>query len=156
MLIPLTRGYNAIIDAIDADLGDYYWSATGSGSRFYAQGSMNGKRPYMHRVIMERMLGRELQDGEQVDHIDNDPLNNQRSNLRIATHRQNVKNRKRHRNNKSGFKGVYYNKRAKRYHAQIRVGGKHIYLGLHDTPEEAHEAYCEAADKYHGEFARYE
>lgn len=89
-----------------------------------------------------------------VDHIDGDKLNNKFENLRLATPGQNAMNRKMHKNNKSGFKGVTYNRLARKWQANITVNRKIMYLGLYVTPEEAHDAYCKAAVEYHGEFCR--
>ena len=55
--------------------------------------------------------------------------------------------------NKSGFKGVAFNKACRKWVATISVGRKNVYLGLHSSPEEAHSSYREAAHKFYGEFA---
>jgi len=89
----------------------------------------------------------------QIDHIDGDKSNNRISNLRLATHEQNLYNQKVNSTNTSGYKGVvqYYS----RWRAYICINYKRINLGTFDTPEEAHKAYCEAADKHHGKFANH-
>jgi hypothetical protein len=106
----------------------------------------------VHRFIMGCIPG----DGKVVDHIDGNTLNNQKSNLRICTMAENSRNRKRNKNNTSGYKGVSYSAQRKKWQAQIRVDGGIEYLGLFADPTSAHEAYKEAALKYHGEFARFE
>ncbi|WP_415869671.1 HNH endonuclease [Burkholderia ubonensis] len=88
-----------------------------------------------------------------VDHRDRDALNNRLSNLRLATYTQNVHNRPKLPSNKSGYKGVFYNKRARKFQASIRINGAQKYLGSFDSAKEAHEAYCQAANELHGEFA---
>jgi hypothetical protein len=88
----------------------------------------------------------------QIDHINGNRADNRIVNLRLATPAENSRNRRRHQNNISGFKGVI-RQRAK-WHAQIMVNGRWHRLGGFSTPEEAHAAYCEAAPKFHGEFAR--
>lgn len=110
----------------------------------------------LHRVILARILGRPLLDNEFVDHVDNNSLNNSRSNLRLASKTENMRNQKRHCNNTSGYKGVHFEKRAQRYHAYIQVNGIRKSLGYYDTADEAYAAYCEAAKRYFGEFARFE
>jgi len=93
--------------------------------------------------------------GEQelsIDHVDGNGLNNQKANLRVASHAENCANRRINRNNTSGFKGVSKNK--ERWQAYIRVAYRQIHLGYFDTPEEAAEAYDRAAIAYFGEFAK--
>lgn len=124
--------------------------------RVYA-GKVDGKYKYksilLHRVVLERALRRDLDRKEQVDHWDCDPLNNTRKNLRVATHSQNQANQPLGKNNKSGFKGVHWDKREQGYVAQISVNGKNSYLGIFDTPEQGYMAYLTAAKKHFGEFA---
>jgi hypothetical protein len=92
---------------------------------------------------------------EQIDHINGDRSDNRISNLREATLSQNASNRKRRADNACGFKGVYRSARG-RFEARMRVNGQLKYLGHFNTAEEAHAAYCAAAYKLHGEFARVE
>jgi len=91
---------------------------------------------------------------ECVDHIDGNPSNNSWVNLRAATNTDNTRNQKLRKNNTSGFKGVTHIKSSGRFQAAIRTGEKNSkYLGSFSTPEEAHAAYCVAANVFHGEFA---
>lgn len=146
--IPLTRGYSTTVDLEDADLAELKWFAHGP-VRPYAYRNPNIS---MHRVILERILGRKLEEGELCDHIDDNSLNNVRSNLRVATTAQNQHNRKAQRNNRLGVKGVRYNKGI--FEARISFNGECIWLGRYKTIEEAHAAYCEASKIYHGDFGR--
>lgn len=158
--IPLTRGYETIIDAVDADLAEFSWytmvpkvSRTLYARRsFRVEGQVHTMS--MHRAVMARALGRSIDPHEQVDHINGNGLDNRRCNLRICNRFQNQANSKRHKNNKSGFKGV--SPARSRFQASIMVGRVRHKLGTFDTPEEAYEAYCEAAKRLHGEFARFE
>jgi hypothetical protein len=88
------------------------------------------------------------------DHRNCDPSDNRIGNLREATKSQNGSNRGKQRNNKSGFKGVSWHKTRKRWVAFIERDGKSRYLGLFNEPEDAHAAYCAAAERLYGEFAR--
>ena len=155
--IPLTQGQTAIIDAVDVDLVTLKWCAVKTRCGNYYAGRSTGHRlsrriQFMHRVILERALGRELSSDEEVDHIDLDRLNNRRSNLRAVTTAQNQHNTRRRKDNTSGYKGVC--RAGEQWIATINANGKHYHLGAFDTPEDAYQAYCEAAKKYHGEFAR--
>jgi hypothetical protein len=89
----------------------------------------------------------------QVDHIDNNKLNNIKSNLRLCNHTENMINRPTHSNSKSGYKGVIFYKRLNKYMAKINVNKKQLYLGLYIDPIHAARVYNAAALKYHGEFA---
>lgn len=89
-----------------------------------------------------------------VDHINCNGRDNRWENLRLANNSQNGYNARLSRRNKFGFKGVYLNKRDGTYTAEIRNNWKKYHLGTFKTPEEAHQAYVNAAIKFGGEFAR--
>ena len=97
---------------------------------------------YLHRLIMA--AGK----GEVVDHIDGDGLNNQKANLRLCTQVKNGQNRKKNKNNTSGFKGVSniagHRYLAKPWRANLRFNGVTKNLGNYATPEEAAQAYNNA------------
>lgn len=104
-----------------------------------------------HRLIWKIMTGKE--PTEQIDHRDNNKINNTWRNLREATHVQNLANQGVR--NELGVKGVrkVVRKKGLRYEAQISDGGVKQYLGIYNTSEEAHAAYKEAARNLHKEFA---
>jgi hypothetical protein len=149
--IPLAHGFIAVIDSVDSDLVEGGWSVTRGRGWPYAIRAHKQQKEFLHRAIMERILGRALTRNEEVDHISCNTLDNRRSNLRVASRSENARNRKRNKNNKSGFKGVVSH-RAK-WQAKIHVNGQRKHLGTFDTPELAYIAYCDAARQYHGEFA---
>ena len=102
----------------------------------------SGETVFMHQVIM---------GGKGIDHIGGDGLNNQRSNLRFASQKeQNMNKRKASGNFSSKHKGVSYDYGSRKW--RVRVG-KH-YVGRFETEEEARLAYNEAASEIYGEFAR--
>lgn len=102
----------------------------------------------MHRLLAGCISG----DGNVVDHKDGNTLNNTKSNLRICTAKENSRNARTPKTNKSGKKGVRF--RNNRYEANIKVDGKTRYIGIYDTMEEAYEAYCGMAIMHFGAFAR--
>lgn len=106
----------------------------------------------LHRTVM----GLKPRDPRVVDHQDGNPANNCRSNLRVCTQSENTRNKIKPYNNTSGYKGVSWHKTAKKWQTQIQINKKPIYLGLYNTPEEAYAAYCQASEKYHGEYGRTE
>jgi len=89
-----------------------------------------------------------------VDHINGDPLNNCRENLRIVTQQQNNMNQTIRKTNKSGVSGVSWHKSANKWVATLCIKYKQIHLGCFDTLEEATKARKDAEEKYFGEFAR--
>lgn len=151
--IPLTQSKTTIVDPCNSDLLSLKWYVMNLPRKSYAtRAGKNNKRIYLHRLVMERKLGRPLLRSEDVDHIDGDGLNNLYSNLRIASREQNISNSQLSSSNKSGYKGVcaYRGK----WRASITIKKRTVFLGDHETPELAHQAYCKAAIEYRGEFAR--
>lgn len=149
--IPITRGHHAIIDDEDFErLSSFKW---------YAHESKKSKSIYCFRkrnhilLLMHREILGLTNRNDIVDHIDGNGLNNQKSNLRICTHRENLRNSKLSSKNTTGFKGVYYHKPTNKFMAYIRLNYKLHYLGLYKTSEEAAKARNLKAKELHGEFA---
>jgi hypothetical protein len=106
-----------------------------------------------HRIIW--LLVTERDPGNLlIDHVNGDFHDNRVDNLRLATSRQNQCNQKVRIDNTSGLKGVAWDKNRRKWTAAIHVNKKRIALGRYDSKEKAYAAYCEAARKLHGEFAR--
>lgn len=148
--IPLTQGKIALVDDEDYErLLQWKWCASWSKTtrNYYVKARNKGqnKTVFMHRIIMYAL------PGTQIDHINHDTLNNQKSNLRFVTQSQNSINQVIRTNNKTGIKGVFQNKRGS-YCAQITKNYKHIHIGTFATKEEAHNAYINVAYKLFGEF----
>lgn len=141
------------LDAIDKQwAGQYKWHECGRG---YAARSVRGRNILLHREIIKKKLEiDEIPKGLMVDHIDGNMLNNTRSNLRLCTPQQNAQNRKRHRNNTSSVKGVYFHKQNRRWCADICYMGKIRHLGYYHTLEEAARARRKAEKELFGEFMR--
>lgn len=107
----------------------------------------------MSRLVLR--LGRD--DKVSVDHVNGDKLDNRKCNLRVCTHKQNLRNQKKHRNGAASYKGVSGRATASgrvRYRATITVDYRQLCLGTFATELEAAVAYNAAALEHHGEFAR--
>lgn len=153
MEIQLSKGAVAIVDDDDYDwLQQWKWylHPGGYAQRItYDKGSKSSV--LMHRAILERR-GINL-SGLFVDHANRDKSDNRKSNLRTCTPGQSVQNRARPKHNKSGFKGVDWVKKDRRFRAKIGVNGVTTTLGYYKSAIEAARSYNAAAVQYHGEFA---
>ena len=156
MLVPLTRGLYAKIDADDyAIIAPYRWFAENVNPRnesplTYARTNRSGgKKMYLHRLLMG------AQKGVQIDHVRiEDTLDCRRSNLRVASHGQNMQNRSSIVGSSSRFKGVHWLKSAGKWRATITAQGRRRNLGRFTDEIEAAKAYDAAARELHGDFAR--
>lgn len=145
-IILYDKGHNEVartlIDLEYVDVvKDYKWYSKQEGYVF------NNKVGYLHQFIMNPP------DGMVVDHINHNPLDNRKENLRICTQHENTMNKSTYCNNTSGILGVNWSKQNGKWLARIQVDGKHIYLGYYDTLEEAAEVRRQAEIEYFGEYA---
>lgn len=148
--ISLTRGQFTLVDDEDFEfLNSFKWyfkvhhHSQGYAARTIAS---RGERRLvsMHRLLMK------ARDGDIVDHVNGDKLDNRKLNLRICNISQNNANC--HTKNKGGYKGVGCI--GKKFRASISINGKFLHLGMFDTKELAAKAYNVAAIKQFGEFAK--
>lgn len=115
----------AVVDAEFASLDKYFWSITTTG---YAR--TTSKNITLHSMVIGK-----APTGMVIDHIDRNPMNNRKSNLRFTNKQGNALNSGLLSTNTSGYKGVRFYKN--RFHSHIQVFGKHYYLGGWDHIEEA-------------------
>lgn len=149
-IIPLTQGKCALVDDGDFEwLNQWKWYAHNSHGAFYAARSVwvNGRyqKTFMHRLVAG------TPDDMQTDHIDRNGLNNQRANLRICIRQQNNVNIVRH--NASGYRGVYWDQKKKRWGAVISFRNQNYHLGRFVDVQDAAHAYDAKARELYGEFA---
>jgi hypothetical protein len=154
MTIPLKGGMVAIVDQEDYGyLSLLPWSAHdawGSGKIYPKCDTKRGGvkiKKFMHTMIMNPPKGM------MVDHIDGNPMNNRRSNLRVCTKGQNLLNKGMTGLNKSGVKGVSIHRASGKWEAKCSRGRERFVIGRFDTKEEAAAAYELGAKQLHGEFA---
>lgn len=154
--ITLTQGKFAIVDDEDFErINRWKWQAVKDHKGWYARRSIqtdHGRSSInMHREILK--LSKE---DPQVDHRDNNGLDNRKKNLRMATDSQSCMNRGGW--SKVGFKGVHRidtsKNRVRPWQARIQVDGKPLHVGVYSTAKEAAKAYNAKALELFGEFAR--
>lgn len=154
--ILLTQGMTAVIDDEDYDfINQWKWHAFKSlNGKFYACRNSpfdpEGRRThiFMHRVLAD------TPDGFDTDHINGNPLDNRRNNLRVANRAQNMWNRAPNKKGSSPHKGVHWHKQHKKWCVSIQVNKRRMHLGLFDSEIEAAEVYASKAATEFGEFNR--
>ena len=131
--IKLTQGKVALVDDEDFEKeSQYKWAAC-----------------RQHRLVLN-FYGKNLC----VDHINGDPLDNRKVNLRICTQAENRRNSKINKRNISGYKGVSFIKMSGKYQSRICFNYKQYELGTFERAEDAAFAYNKKAKELFGEFAR--
>jgi len=111
---------------------------------------LDGRRYYRYRLVWA--LFRD-EWPPRLDHKNRNSYSDSLSNLRVATHKQNLCNRGKSKNNTSGYKGVCWDKENDKWIAQIRSDGRNFNLGRFSTITAARDAYVKAAKHMHGKFA---
>jgi len=142
----------ALVDDEDYDyLNQWTWRTNASG--YACRKTTNKQRKcitfFMHRVIMAI-----VDPTINIDHINDNKLDNQRSNLRCATRSQNTGNQRKLTKASSKYKGVSVYTKTHKWQAQINCNKQHYYLGLFATEIEAARAYNKKAVELFGAFAR--
>lgn len=118
--IKLTQNKYALVDDLDFKwLNQWKWTY-GKG---YAYRKKDSKTTYMHRLINN------TPEGFETDHINRNKLDNRRENLRTVTNSQNKLNTNLQKNNKSGYRGIWWESNRQKYKVQIRIHNRTIELG---------------------------
>ena len=156
-LIPLSRGLFAQIDDNDYErVNQFKWCAMvckkGKNKWYVVRNIKVGVNKWKHQML-HRFIMNEINPEIFIDHWDHNGLNCQKVNLRSCSCTQNNGNRVHIPTENNPYKGVSWDKRLKKYNAQISINNKTKYLGLHQNAEDAAIAYNRAALEYFGEFA---
>lgn len=152
-LLPLSQGKYAVVSPCDFRAAmKHKWSIHAGYSTEYAETNTKTDDGW-RRVTLHRFLMGD-DDPRQVDHKNHNGLDCRRSNLRFATHEQNLRNTRAHKDGSSRYKGVSRSPNGDTWRAQIRIPGKtNTYLGSFLSEEEAAAEYDHAAYHHFGEFA---
>lgn len=152
--IPLTKGYFVKVDDEDYEkLAIHRWYAVLVRGVYVRPSRTVYKDGKKKNLTMARVIINAPED-KYVDHINNDSLDNRKKNLRLCTREENRRNTGLRKDNKSGYIGVRYNKRLKKWIAAIGFKGKVKHLGCYETKELAAISYNKMAKIKFGEFAR--
>lgn len=159
--VPLTNSSRfAIVDDDHAGrLSRHKWFLAGTGVGYAARHVGRGRKG-RRLVFMHYVVGGAPTPDMEWDHINGNGLDNRRENLRLATHQQNLRNKKAYKcrvdaaAKHSRFKGVAWRSDTKKWRAQIHVNGRRLSLGNFGSEQEAATAYDRAARKHFGDFAR--
>jgi hypothetical protein len=155
---PKHGDHNVLVDDDDFDLiNKYHWSLAKGKTTLYAHAYewRNGRNHTirMHKLVMGVASSTSGKRSLPIDHRDHNGLNNQKSNLRIASPAENARHARISKRNSSGYKGVCFHKGQQKFNARIRVDRKLIQIGSFDRAVDAASAYNDAALQYFGEFA---
>lgn len=146
----------------EVDDEDYYWlsqwnwcTAKIKNKVYVRRSKKKGvlKSGVKYEVFLHRVVMKCTDSNLVVDHIDNNSLNNKKSNLRICTKAENNRNTSSHKNSTSKYLGVTYDKTRKKWNAQLMVNGKRVLTKRYTTEIEAAKAYDIAAAEHAGQYA---
>ena len=152
--IPLTRGKFAIVDPEDFErLNQYKWFCTYHGYASRKVPKELREHPKQTHSLMHRELC-PVPDGMVVDHINRNPQDNRKANLRPATKQQNCWNAKfKRRPGSSRYTGIYFDKRKGKWLVHMGIDGRNRSFNYYADEVQAAKRYDELAKKYRGEFA---
>lgn len=141
--LKMKNNYECIIDTEDLEkIKIYNWNYNNT---YYVIATKRKTYIAIHRLIMDFP--------KEIDHINGNKFDNRKCNLRIVTRQQNIFNSIKRKNNRSGFKGISFDKESGKYKVVITISGKRHDFGRYKTPEEAGEVYKKASLKLHKEYS---
>lgn len=141
-----TRGEEFYVD--DEDYGrvsKYTW---------YIDGTKRLRARIRYRLVLLHRYILNVPFGMSVDHIDANPLNNCKSNLRICTQSQNLMNQRPQVGKTSKYKGVHWYKTRNQWVSKTMINKRNIFIGYFEKEEEAALAYNAKAIELFGDYAR--
>lgn len=140
----------AIVDIDDYDkIKNYNWVNDKGYTQSYYWNGKKEKRFYLQKLIMGVRDDKII-----VDHINGNPLDNRKCNLRLVNNQQNCMNHKVRKDSKSGVSGVFFDKDKNLWRANISLNRKHIHLGYYENIQDAIRVRKLAEEKYFGEYRR--
>lgn len=162
--LPTLRYLKSIFN-LDVETGKLSWRISKKGiragkpvgsnhSRGYLRVKLDQEEYFIHRIIYKIHYGIDPRNKE-IDHIDEDTTNNRPDNLRLASSSENSQNVSVTKRNKSGIKGVSFNKFRNNWRAFLSYGGAYRNLGSFSTKEEAAEAIRKVRESQHKEFTNH-
>jgi hypothetical protein len=143
----------AIISTTDLDKCKKYkntWFPTlcNKTEKFYVKGTFKDNSGKLTTVLLHRWLLDETDKNVFIDHIDLNPLNNTRNNIRKVTHLENQQNKDMNRSNTSGYRNVSWSKQTGKFRVAMRVNKKWMFIGYFNDVHQAGKAAAEARAKY--------
>ena len=156
--VRVTKGMTAYVDIPDhEDVKAFIWYAslhcTGGDVKAIQRNVVRGQGKRGTEMLHRHICGLKFGDALCVDHINHNPLDNRRDNLRACTHQQNTLNRTNYKNTPTRLKGITWNKSRKKWASQLRAHGRQHHLGCFPNPVDAARAYDTKAIELFGEFA---
>ena len=144
-LIPVSQNKFTMVDDEDFEwLNQWKWCL---GGGYAVRSHKRTRKILLHRLLIK------IPKGMEVDHINNNPLDNQKNNLRIVTHHQNIFNTSMRKDNTSGFKGVSWQANISKWRVQIQIKKQKKHVGYFDDRLKAAKAYNKIARYLFGQFA---
>lgn len=146
-------GYTIVDDDMYDVLSKYKWKCQKGYATRNAYMGKNKEGEYIYKTISIHSIVLPGKKGFVTDHINRDRLDNRRSNLRLCTNSQNTFNQSPRKDNSTGVRGVFFDRRNNVYYSQITVNRKVYNLGNFKSLAEAYGAYITHSEHFFGEYS---